>query len=253
MQTKLRKLQTQPHTSKNPKKDTTQQKLTKNTAKVSKNSKTAPTLCENRFQILENLSASYALCFSSVQKNDKWIFDCGTTDTITYDISDISNMHRAPKSHIQIASGEFTYVEGARTVRISSTLTLSNCLYVPSMSHKLLSISHVTKELNCTLLMQPNFCLLQDIRKGEIIGRGTERDRLYYVEEIAQQGTTLLTHGTTDREAWLWHRRLGHPSMGYLKILFPKFSQDMYCETCALAKSHRYSYKSNNTRVDSLF
>ena len=98
-------------------------------------------------------------------------------------------MHRAPKSHIQTANGELTSVQGAGTVRISPTLTLSNCLYAPSMSHKFLSISHVTKELNCTILMQPNFCLLQDIRTGEIIGRDTERDGLYYVDEIAQQGT----------------------------------------------------------------
>ncbi|XP_042012321.1 uncharacterized protein LOC121760762 [Salvia splendens] len=248
-----RKLQTNPKEPRNCRIATPLQKFPKKPPIVAENSETAPILCKNQFQILDNLPESYALNVSSEKKNDKWIFDCGATDTITYDISDISNMHRAPKSHIQTASGEFTPVEGAGTVTVSSALTLSNCLYVPSMSHKLLSISHVTKELNCTLLMQPTFCLLQDIRTGEIIGRGTERDGLYYVDEITQRGTALLTHGTTDREAWLWHRRLGHPSTGYLKILFPKFSQDMYCETCALAKSHRHSYISNNTRVDSLF
>ena len=118
------------------------------------------------------------------------------------------------------------------------------------MSHKLLSISHVTKELNCTLLMQPHICLLQDIRTGEIIGRGTERDGLYYVDEIAQKGTVMLTHGSADRKAWLWHRRLGHPSTGYLKLLFPDIvpKHDMYCETCFLSKGHRNSYPLNNTQ-----
>ncbi|XP_042027341.1 uncharacterized protein LOC121774557 [Salvia splendens] len=138
----------------------------------------APLVCKNKFQPLENLSdnlpTSYALSISSSTKNDKWIFDCGATDTVTFDKSDISSMHMAPKSYIQNANGELTPVVGAGTVKISPSLTLSNCLYVPSMSHKLLSISHVTKELNCTLLMQPNFCLLQDIRTGKIIGRGTE-------------------------------------------------------------------------------
>ena len=103
--------------------------------------------------------------------------------------------------------------------------------------------------------MQPHFCLLQDIRTGEIIGRGTERDGLYYVDEIAQKGIVLLTHGSADRKAWLWHRRLGDPSIGYLKLLFPDCipKHDMYCETCFLVKSHRISYPLNNTRVDSPF
>ncbi|KAJ0455579.1 putative RNA-directed DNA polymerase [Helianthus annuus] len=62
----------------------------------------------------------------------------------------------------------------------------------------------------------------------------------------------MLAHGTTNREAWLWHRRLGHPSLSYLHILFPKLfplNKPLKCETCILAKSHRHSYKLNNTKV----
>ena len=73
------------------------------------------------------------------------------------------------------------------------------------------------------------------------------------MDEIAETGTALLTYKADDRDAWLWHWRLSHRSTGYLKLLFPKFSKDMYCEKCVLAKSHRQTYKSNNTQVDSLF
>ncbi|XP_071687396.1 uncharacterized protein [Rutidosis leptorrhynchoides] len=38
-----------------------------------------------------------------------------------------------------------------------------------------------------------------DIRTGEIIGRGTERDGLYYVDEFTRDGTIMLAHGTPDR------------------------------------------------------
>ncbi|KAJ0495991.1 putative RNA-directed DNA polymerase [Helianthus annuus] len=92
-----------------------------------------------------------------------------------------------------------------------------------------------------------------DIRTGRIIGRGTERQGLYYVDEVTQSGTVTLAHGTVEREAWLWHRRLGHPSTGYLHILFPKIfpsNSKSPCETCVLAKSHRQTFKPNNTRVD---
>ncbi|GJU84678.1 putative ribonuclease H-like domain-containing protein [Tanacetum coccineum] len=36
---------------------------------------------------------------------------------------------------------------------------------------------------------------------------------LYYVDELTTSGTVMLAHGTSEREAWLWHRRLGHPSV----------------------------------------
>ncbi|KAK9073432.1 hypothetical protein SSX86_007756 [Deinandra increscens subsp. villosa] len=135
-------------------------------------------------------------------------------DTMTYDPSDFVSSSKPEKTHIQIASGGIMDVKKEGTIEMTPTLKLSNCLYVPSLSHKLLSISHVTKELNCTVLMHPNFCILQDIRTGVIIGRDTERKGLYYVDDVTQIGTVMLDHGSVDQEAWLWHRRPEHPSIG---------------------------------------
>jgi hypothetical protein len=49
-------------------------------------------------------------------------------------------------------------------------------------------------------------------------------------------------------EIWLWHRRLGHASFGYLKKLFPslfaKFDiSSFHCDVCERAKSHRTSFQ----------
>ncbi|KAJ0611968.1 putative RNA-directed DNA polymerase [Helianthus annuus] len=66
----------------------------------------------------------------------------------------------------------------------------------------------------------------------------------------------MLDHRTTSQEAWLWHRHLGHPSTRYLHLLFPKLfpsNKPINCETCVLAKSHRSTFKPNNTKVDSPF
>ncbi|KAJ9551824.1 hypothetical protein OSB04_015869 [Centaurea solstitialis] len=145
-----------------------------------------------------------------------------TTDTMTHDLTDFSTTTKPTKSHIHTANGDKMNVKNEGTIEISPTIKLSKCLYVPALSHKLFSVSHVTKELNCTVLMQPTFCILQDIKTGAIIGRGTERQGLYYVDEVAKNGTVMLSHGSTEREARLWHRRLGHPSTSYLHILFPK-------------------------------
>jgi hypothetical protein len=56
-----------------------------------------------------------------------------------------------------------------------------------------------------------------------------------------------MHHTVKERQIWLWHHCLGHPSFGYLKHLFPDlFSNTMHsnfkCNTCILAKSHTVSY-----------
>ncbi|GJT09384.1 ribonuclease H-like domain-containing protein, partial [Tanacetum coccineum] len=81
----------------------------------------------------------------------------------------------------------------------------------------------------------------RDIKTGAIIGSGTEIKGLYYVDEVTQNGVVMLSHRTAEREAWIWHRRLGHLSIGYLHVLFPKLSPSnckTHYETCVLAKSH---------------
>ena len=55
---------------------------------------------------------------------------------------------------------------------------------------------------------------------------------------------------------WMWHRRLGHPSLGYLKRLFPLFNnsnQTLNCEACVLAKSHKQSYFPSMSRSNKPF
>ena len=122
---------------------------------------------------------------------------------------------------------------------------------------KITSISQVTKELNFVVLMFPTFCLLQEILTKEIIGRDTEHGGLYYVDEVAHKGHAMLAHRTVTRQLWLWHRRLGHPSFGYLKILFPSLftsnTEPIKCETCIRAKNHRVTFPPNNNRVNSTF
>ncbi|XP_076946788.1 uncharacterized protein LOC143618461 [Bidens hawaiensis] len=149
---------------------------------------------------------------NTCEKLDKsWIFDCGATDTMTFELSDIVSSSKPKIDYIKTANGGIVSVKGGGTIEISPTLKLSNCLYVTSLSHKLLSISH-------------------DIRSGTIIGHGTERQGLYYVEEVAQHGTVMLAHGTTHREAWLWHRRLGHPSIGNGEEEIKKLKTKLFTE-----------------------
>ena len=65
--------------------------------------------CRNAFQALADLPTIP----ENQEKIDHWIFDCGATDTMSYDASDFANISTTQKSYIQTASGDLAHVQGA--------------------------------------------------------------------------------------------------------------------------------------------
>ena len=104
------------------------------------------------------------------------------------------------------------------------------------------------------MIFWPNLCVFKDIRTWKRIGYGTRRGKLYYLDLMpasSNQLAQVFLANTLDKlqssKIWLWHKRLGHASFGYLQKLFPQlFSQlnvsDFKCDICELAKSHRVPF-----------
>ena len=211
---------------------------------------------------MPNLGNCGCACYTSTNDGycGAWLLDFGTTDHMMFTATDFTTTSLPRHTNIANANGVTSPVTGAGTVTLSPTLKLHNTLLVPSLSHKLLSMSQVTSDLNCIVLTYPTFCLLQDILTKEIIGRGTKRGGLYYMEDLSvgRAHHTQHTLGVKENELWLWHRRLGHPSFTYMKHLFPDlFSQlekfDFQFETWILAKSHRVSFPLHLNKKDTPF
>ena len=57
------------------------------------------------------------------------------------------------------------------------------------------SVSQLTNELNCNILMSSTSCIVHDAQTGTIIGHST---KLYYVDEMTQQSQAMLTRGSSD-------------------------------------------------------
>lgn len=104
---------------------------------------------------------------------------------MAFDVADSSERSTPRRSSISNANGGLSSLTGSGTVMLSPTLLLSNTLLVPSLSHNLLFVSQVTKNLNFVVLIYPSLCFLQDILTKEIIRRGTKRGELYYMEDFS--------------------------------------------------------------------
>lgn len=199
-----------------------------------------------------------------VSSSSKWVIDSGATDHMTSDKGILSpfkpyeNLQNLPC--VTLADGSTTYVIGFRTISPTSSLSLSFVLCLPNFSFNLLSISQITKALNCCVLFFSNLCLFQDLMTGKIIGRGRESGGLYVLETTNPKMPNpkvpkFVACSSTSTPLEL-HYRLGHPSLPILKKLFPHFQKlsHLKCESCQFAKCSRSSYVPRvNKRVASPF
>ncbi|KAI5323968.1 hypothetical protein L3X38_033041 [Prunus dulcis] len=195
------------------------------------------------------------LLFIGPLKKSAWIINSCATDHMTFDPGQLISQKSSTPSVVSNSNGTPSPVVGERSLSLSASLHLDSVLLVSSLNHNLLSVAQLTTTLRCTVTFWVNHCIFQDILTAKTIGCGTRRGKLYYLDwapdsedKVGQAFTTSGTLSKGERDKiWLWHKRLGHASFGYLKKLFPSlfFSLDVssfQCDTCELAKSHRVSF-----------
>nr|CAN83332.1 hypothetical protein VITISV_025235 [Vitis vinifera] len=187
--------------------------------------------------------------------NSAWIIDSGAIDHMTFDSRQISPLRPSSQKIVSTANGNTTPVIGEGSLTLTDTLNLDSVLVVPSLYYNLLSVSQITVALSCIVIFRPEFCVIKDIQTRQTIGCGIKSGKLYYLDLQSKDSNklqqALMADGSEGEkkksEIWLWHRRLGHASFGYLKKLFPSlFSKSdisgFRCDICELAKSHRVSF-----------
>ena len=81
---------------------------------------------------------------------------------------------------IHVYDGKMSPTVGQGTICVSN-LVLKSMLYVPKLTYNLLSISKLTKDMNCIVTFFLSNCTFQDRSPGKMIGSSEEKDRLYYL------------------------------------------------------------------------
>jgi hypothetical protein len=86
---------------------------------------------------------------------------------------------------------------GAEQFALHLLYSLTHVLHVPNFPVDLLSVSSITKSLNCRAWFEPKFCVFQDLKTGKVIGTRTERDGLYYLDNGAASLALVLCSSST--------------------------------------------------------
>ena len=219
------------------------------------------------------IQALHTSGFGKTTLGNTWIFDFGASNHMTGNLEFLKNA--VPYNHhdtVRIANGQSLSVEKVGSLSIplsdSTTLFLSNVLYVPSLSANLISVSQLVKQ-NYLISFSSLGCLIQDLRTGKVIGRGHRKGELFVLDFgiTSTSPTCFLAPSNTEinyaNSIWrLWHCRLGHPHTSNLNSLFSSYVLnkldhksiiDKTCESCALAKASTLPFYRSLNHASSAF
>ena len=118
------------------------------------------------------------------------ILDSGATDHITSSLNLlVDSRQNTILPPVIMPSGEQAPIMSTGTLHLNYVISLKNVLGVPSFKVDLMSISQITRGLNCSVTFFPYWCVLQDLATKTTIGLG--RRRLVWVNNEADFITWL--------------------------------------------------------------
>ena len=149
------------------------------------------------------------------------MLDIGATDHFVCSVDLLTSITTTMQSLVQLPNRVSAQVTHIGTIVLSSSLTLTNVLCVPSFSFNLLSVSTFTlSQPYCLVFLSP-YCFIQDLLSWKTIGVGKAVDGLYLLQCDSLQHIPPFsaTTSASSSSSYLWHARLGHPSNLKLRVL----------------------------------
>nr|CAN68904.1 hypothetical protein VITISV_025822 [Vitis vinifera] len=201
-----------------------------------------------RYQATKSASA----CLTHTSSLGPWILDSGASDHISGNkdlFSSITTTSTLPT--ITLANGSQTMAKGFGFVHTLPSLPLHSVLYASECPFNLISISKITRTLNCSITFSDKFVTLQDRSMRKTISIGRESQGLYHLTSPSTPAVCISTDASL-----LIHSRLGHLSLSKFQKMVPRFSSlsSLECESCQLGKYTHVSFlKRLNNRAKSPF
>jgi hypothetical protein len=146
---------------------------------------------------------------------------------------------------ITLGDNSKSKVKGIGKIVISNDHSLSNVLYVASLSFNLLSIGQLC-DLGYQCLFTPNEVVVLKIDDKQMIFKGFRYNNLYLLDFTSEDANLMTCLFTKTSLRWLWYRRLAHVGMNTLNKLLKKelvrglkdvkFEKDKPCSACQAGK-----------------
>ena len=111
------------------------------------------------------------------------VIDSGATDHMTGNSNLFTTFQSHPStSTVILAYGSISCVLESGTIHLSLIFTLTFVVSLPQFFFNLISMSKLTRTLNCSISFFSDYRLIQDLSTKWVIGKGRESMGIYILE-----------------------------------------------------------------------
>ena len=102
--------------------------------------------------------------------SNTWVIDTDASNHIVCSMKLLTSYTEISHTIVELPNGEPAFVTHIGTIHLSSHITFTNVLCVPSFTFTLLSVSALTKSQSICLVFLSKFCSMQDLTCWSMIG-----------------------------------------------------------------------------------
>lgn len=192
---------------------------------------------------------------NNISKKD-WFFDSGATAHMVQSKTMLIDSVKPTISEVKIANNQKIKIDSVGKVEELvqagnkvSKITFENVQYVPELCVNLISISQIVKKGH-SVLFNINGCEVLDSKENVIATRSLV-DNMFKLNNVAKE--CAYSAKANKNYIYLWHRRLGHASVGKMKrVLNCSIKEKEKCEIRVKGKATRTPFKDEGTRAEKL-
>lgn len=140
---------------------------------MTKNTKRA----ESHVQVAATNTDSLFMTFCSGHRRGEWLVDIRATHHITSNLDVLDSSKRILDSDtikVDLPNGKTVDIPHIGSAFVVQSQSISNVLYLPNLKLNLLSVSKLTRKLQCKVGFFPDFCIFKDLSTGQVKGIGRE-------------------------------------------------------------------------------
>ena len=206
-----------------------------------------------------------ALYTTSSHEQSTWIVDSGATVHMCHDRQSFTDLYQLENPiDVVLGDGRALTAVGRGEVVLdmflpngeSRSCTLCDVLYVPQLSHNLISVAKAT-QTGKVVKFTKSACYMLN-RKHQMVAKATKVGSLYQLDYKPNHEQASVAEKSDFKED-IWHKRFGHLGIRSLQRLAREelangFNFDVsqtlsFCEMCPLGKQHQTKFPSSSTRA----